>query len=804
MASKYTAGVGSLILAIDRQDIISLNTIIRDDQKNLKVWISQTNGFTPASGNLLWDAEGLSAVIPNLAVEKTHYFRYALTSALDPTIFTISSQYSFIPKASLVANTTDLPPNPLGITAVAAVTSIIVTLPSPPSISGTTQSTDYGGGDYDASTQTTLKNTASSTHKSTVVYGKVINSLFETVTFSQVQNNILGEFEEKTVFTLPADPGTVYALFFKYRNKAGNLSATAQGPVKVETGINVQKFLDMLADQITEGQLFTGLQKRLARTDRVPEVDITAGQYSVKIDNGGHVAGFGLSNTNRSIGYKSDGTPTGLLSDGRPFSEFGVVADRFWISGPAIQSDTAPTTDLYHGKRWINTGTAGDNEGKVFGPTVYYNTYRPDTHNPIVFEDDSNYWYWELKTKTQLDKLIFGGATYVDRGKWSISTAYAVNDYVYESDSNVYYICIQAYTPSLVTNFATKNPKKIGTFTGSGATFATGKTLYIYGAERLPTSTDSGAGNNPTYKMNPDYDPKGTFYYITDVTGTEFTLSLEKGGIPVVTGIKPLVQYYNVVLKSNLKENGGTYNLDPSEGTIDNRLEVIDTTKTGWISAPASTMFPFIVETGSSAGVRPGVYMDAAFIKDASITNAKIGQAAISSANIAYLEAGKIKGGTIDADLITAGAISINKIDISTLRGKGATSWTIAMPAESTTAVTRNIDLAPGTYEIILHCNFTREDEYHTGTTLSVSEEATIKAEVLTVTGSDVTGKGKWAKSIDATKLAIKVKNKEASITTQPTLTVTQPTISVTEGGISFDLTAPTSSGGGTGSEGGM
>jgi hypothetical protein len=801
MASMYKAGVGSLVLAIDRQDIITTNSRIRDDQRNLKVWISQTSGFTPASGNLLWDAEGLSAVIPNLAVEKTHYFRYALTSALDPTIFTISSQYSFIPKASLVANTTDLPPDPLGITAVAAITSIIVTLPTPPSIPGTTQSTDYGGGDYNPSTQTTLKNTASSTHKSTVVYGKVVNSLLQTVTFSQVQDQILGEFEEKTVFTLPADPGTVYALFFKYRNKAGNLSANAQGPVMVETGINVQKFLDMLADQITEGQLFTGLQKRLARTDRVPEVDITAGQYTVKIDNGGHVAGFGLTNTNRSIGYKSDGTPTGLLSDGRPFSEFGVVADRFWISGPAIQSDTQPTTDLYHGKRWINTGTAGDNEGVIFGPTVYYNTYKPDTHNPIVFESDANYWYWELKTKTQLDKLIFSGATYVDRGTWSVSNSYAVNDYVYDKSSNVYYLCIKAYTPNLVTSFATKNPKKIGTFTGSGATFAVGKTLYIYGAERLPTSSDSGAGNNPTYKMNPDYDDKGTFYYITDVTGSEFTLSLEKGGNPVVTGIKPKVMYYNVALKSNLKKDGGTYNLDPTGGAvIDNRLEVIDTTKTGWVSAPVSSMFPFIVETGISAGVRPGIYMDAAFIKDASITNAKITTAAISSANIAYLEAGKIKGGTISADLISAGAISVNNIDIGSLRGKAVSTWTIASPTLNTSEMSRMIDLPPGDYEMILTSTFGRVDEY-LGSDSVKEETATIVAEVTGVSGATVTGAGFWKKTVDSTKLEIKVANKAGTISTQPTLTVTQPTVSITNPSISvsFDLTAPESSGGGSG-----
>lgn len=773
----YKAGVGSLVLAIDRQDIITTNSRIRDDQRNLKVWISQTNNFTPASGNLLWDAEGLSAVIPNLAVEKTHYFRYALTSALDPTIFTTSSQYSFIPKASLVANTTDLPPDPKGIVAVAAVSSIIVTLPSPPSIPGTTQSTDYGGGDYNPSTQITLKNTASSTHKSTVVYGKVINTLFETVTFSQVQNNILGEFEEKTVFTLPADPGTIYVLFFKYRNKAGNLSANAEGPVKVETGINVQKFLDMLAGQITEGQLFKGLQKEIGG-NRIPQIDVTAGQYTVKIDNGGHVAGFGLSNTSRSIAYDSSGNPINQLSDGSPFSEFGVVADRFWISAPAVMSNTAPTTGLHHGKRWIDTSNAGNNAGKIFGITAYYNTYKPNIHNTIIFEDNANYWYWELYTKTQLDKLIANGAPYVNKTKWSPIVSYAVNDYVFDVDSNVYYLCIKAYTPVAISNLATINPKKVGAFTGSGATFAQGKTVYIFGAERLPSGTAelAVAGTSPTYKMNPDYDSKGTFYYITTVDGSEFTLSLEEGGKSVITGIKSYVQYYNIPVIPN-----PAYNLDPKLGTVDKRKEIIGTPS--WVPEPASDMFPFVVETGTTAGVRPGVYIRSAYIQDASITNAKIADAAIDSAKIAYLEAGKIKGGTIDADLITAGAISIKNVDISTLRGNTSDSWTIASPVLNTSEISRTIDLPPGNYEIILTSTFGRQDEV-LGSDTTKEETASIIAELTGVTGATVTGMGYWRKAVDSTKLDIKIKDKTGTISTQPT-------ISVTDGAISFSLTAP-------------
>ena len=68
-------------------------------------------------------------------------------------------------------------------------------------------------------------------------------------------------------------------------------------------------------------------------------------QYTVKIDNAGHVSGYGLAST------AVDGTPT---------SEFGVRADQFWIAPPAIVSNSAPSTNLYQGKVWVDTSGSED------------------------------------------------------------------------------------------------------------------------------------------------------------------------------------------------------------------------------------------------------------------------------------------------------------------------------------------------------------------------------------------------------------------------------------------------------------
>jgi hypothetical protein len=101
---------------------------------------------------------------------------------------------------------------------------------------------------------------------------------------------------------------------------------------------------------------------------------------------------------------------------------------------------------------------------------------------------------------------------------------------------------------------------------------------------------------------------------------------------------------------------------------------------------------------------------------------------------------------------------------------------------------------------MILTSTFGRVDEY-LGSDSVKEETASIVAEVTGVSGATVTGLGYWKKTVDSTKLEIKVANKVGTISTQPTLTVTQPTVSITNPSISvsFDLTAPESSGGGSG-----
>ena len=64
------------------------------------------------------------------------------------------------------------------------------------------------------------------------------------------------------------------------------------------------------------------------------------GKYTVKIDVGGHVSGYGLISEANS---------------GATASAFGIRADRFWLAPPAVSADTAPTAGLYHGYVWVDT-----------------------------------------------------------------------------------------------------------------------------------------------------------------------------------------------------------------------------------------------------------------------------------------------------------------------------------------------------------------------------------------------------------------------------------------------------------------
>ena len=85
--------------AVDIDDNSTIGTLqvadvsVRDDLQGLKVWVSETSGFTPAAGNLVFDA-GFQSIVPltDLKNNTTYYIKYAFISKIDPDEYTTSAQ----------------------------------------------------------------------------------------------------------------------------------------------------------------------------------------------------------------------------------------------------------------------------------------------------------------------------------------------------------------------------------------------------------------------------------------------------------------------------------------------------------------------------------------------------------------------------------------------------------------------------------------------------------------------------------------------------------------------------------------
>ena len=159
---------GTLTINIDPPLV---NGVFRDDLQGIRVWVDTAGiSTTPPMPTPTFEGPGLVAVIPGLEVEKTHFFRYAFVSQVDPTVVTISNQYEFIPKSFLEIADKTPPPDALGIEAEGLITSIIVKLPTadiPPNLGSSPpfpgkQSPYYNYSDYDPVTQQNLYKNASS------------------------------------------------------------------------------------------------------------------------------------------------------------------------------------------------------------------------------------------------------------------------------------------------------------------------------------------------------------------------------------------------------------------------------------------------------------------------------------------------------------------------------------------------------------------------------------------------------------------------------------------------------------------
>jgi len=400
-----------------------------------------------AYSNRVYNADSFLAYIANVYPEKKFYYRHAIVSELapdpDPDYL---EDYYYSPEGQITVNSSEgtvvdnlPPPTPTGIIVIGAMAAILVRFQQKPS--------------YNLSRNVNDIVNSSSSHKATIMYMLERRNKTDILTFESMIFGAHGKpevhhlsGEQEYVTSVPAQPGTIYYIWFKNLSVAGIQSIAALGPFIVETGADVEKMLKTLTGQIAAGQLYNTLGARIDAVDRgdrpiVTKVEQLEGQYSVKIDNGGNIAGFGLSSTGSGIDQAR--------------SQFGIRADRFWVAPVSHVSDSEPPANVrYSGYVWVDTGitqtTAQKEEAKIgtiTGVDFYYNTYKPDIHNSQIFPNQPSLQYWKQYPSEDLWRL----AGFRWRGTWLATQGYQQNDIVIDSSGDVYYFKVNLIAPGMDT-----------------------------------------------------------------------------------------------------------------------------------------------------------------------------------------------------------------------------------------------------------------------------------------------------------------------------------------------------------------
>lgn len=281
------------------------------------------------------------------------------------------------------------------------------------------------------------------------------------------------------------DSGTRY-YWVKNVNQNGLASGfNATSGVEGTTGTDPAYILGLLSGEIGANELATDLATRInlidgdasvtgsvaARiatetTNRTNAIGNVEAKYTVKIDNAGHLSGYGLIST------ANDATPT---------SEFGIRADKFWVAPPAIASATAPASSTrYKGMVWVDesvtpnvirywTGSAWSTTPQAFPlvvatsqSTINGGTVDPGVYIDTAFIADATITQAQIGTLTA-DVINSGLLNTVDFYGNTIagSTIYLGGTVTYNTDSDGNNIGIQSVASPKVA------------MTATGATFAT-------------------------------------------------------------------------------------------------------------------------------------------------------------------------------------------------------------------------------------------------------------------------------------------------------------------------------------------
>ncbi len=178
-------------------------------------------------------------------------------------------------------------------------------------------------------------------HSYTEVWGLRNDSLGEAV--------LLGSSIGVSFSYVDNEPNAHWCFWIRHSNVLGETGPYNQTQgVCARTALDPEYLLGLLKGKITESQLYQSLSERIDGIEPIEErmqyamddLGRVSAQYTVKIDAGGHIAGFGLASEPQEEGPNT--------------SRFIVRADEFAVAGATTVSDTAPTSP-YTGQAWLNT-----------------------------------------------------------------------------------------------------------------------------------------------------------------------------------------------------------------------------------------------------------------------------------------------------------------------------------------------------------------------------------------------------------------------------------------------------------------
>ena len=204
-------------------------------------------------------------------------------------------------------------------------------------------------------------------------------------------------------------------------------------------------------------------------TTRAEETGALFGEKTVKIDLAGNVSGYGLS------AY--------VDPDGTSLSEFRVAANTFSVGAPAIVQSTAPASNNYNGKVWVDTsvtpnvtkwynGTSNSWQNTpVKGSSPFIVKTSPETidgvtipagvyiDNAVIDRIDANQINTRgLTIRDSAGKVLFGAGTALDKSNITGLSGFASLDKITKDNISTY-IAGAAIGTAYIENAAITNAK---------------------------------------------------------------------------------------------------------------------------------------------------------------------------------------------------------------------------------------------------------------------------------------------------------------------------------------------------------